>query len=116
MVCARARHFCVVGGRKVFAPRTLLTSIAALFLPLLFYLYIPLRGDSDVGVEYHGKGFADIFFSRRSSRPYDPPSMRTGMLSYRYPPEAESYSFGNMLNARLLFTLDRSTSELLRTR
>ena len=32
------------------------------------------------------------------------------------PPFDGSYSFGNMLNARLLFTLDRSTSELLRTR
>lgn len=45
------------GGRKIFEPRSLLKATAALVLPLLLYLYIPLRGSSDVGVEYHAGNF-----------------------------------------------------------
>lgn len=41
------------GKRAIFKPRILLTTFAALFLPLLLYVYIPLRGPSDIGVEYH---------------------------------------------------------------
>lgn len=41
------------GGWAVLKPRELLKTIAALLLPLLLYVYIPLRGASDVGVEYH---------------------------------------------------------------
>ena len=49
------------GGRKIFQPRVLLSSLAALFLPLLLYAYIPLRGASDVGVEYHPGNNINIF-------------------------------------------------------
>lgn len=41
------------GGRKIFQPSELVKTIAALVLPLLLYLYIPLRGESFIGVEYH---------------------------------------------------------------
>ena len=37
------------------------------------------------------------------------------MLPYQTSLLARIHSFGNMLNARLLSMLDRSTSELLRT-
>lgn len=40
-------------GRALLQPRLLVVNAAALLLPLLLYLYIPLRGASDVGVEYH---------------------------------------------------------------
>jgi hypothetical protein len=49
------------GGRAVFQPRALLVNSAALLLPLLLYLYIPLRGDSDVGVEYHARNTINLF-------------------------------------------------------
>lgn len=49
------------GGRAIFQPRTLLKTIAALLLPLLLYLYIPLRGASDVGVEYHPQNNVSVF-------------------------------------------------------
>ena len=38
-----------------------------------------------------------------------------GMLPYQFCIAAELYSFGIILDARLLSTPDRSTSELLRT-
>lgn len=41
------------GGWAVLKSRTLLKTLAALVLPLVLYVYIPLRGASDVGVEYH---------------------------------------------------------------
>lgn len=49
------------GGLKIFQPRELAKTIAALFLPLLLYLYIPLRGESFVGVEYHPGNNINIF-------------------------------------------------------
>ena len=55
------------GGRKVFEPRTLVKTIAALLLPLLLYAYVPLRGSSDVGVEYHAEGFADMILASNVS-------------------------------------------------
>ena len=49
--------------------------------------------------------------------PYDTPSALTGMLPYQFIliNQEKIYSFGNMLDARLLSTPNRSTSELLRT-
>ncbi len=46
--------------------------------------------------------------------PYDTPSVQLE-CSPTYPSYDEYHSFGDMLNARLLSTPDRSTSELLRT-
>lgn len=40
-------------GWDVFAPRRLAGLLASFFFPLLLYAYLPLRGDSDVGTEYH---------------------------------------------------------------
>jgi len=48
-------------GRAFFQPRELLKNFAALLLPLLLYLYIPLRGASDVGVEYHPGSNINVF-------------------------------------------------------
>ncbi|MBI4671623.1 MAG: DUF2723 domain-containing protein [Chloroflexi bacterium] len=54
--------FALLGaGRDLFRPRELLKNLAALLLPLLLYLYIPLRGASDVGVEYHPGNNINIF-------------------------------------------------------
>ncbi len=55
------------GGRKIFQPRELWKTIAALFLPLLLYLYIPLRGASDVGVEYHASSFTEMILASNVS-------------------------------------------------
>lgn len=55
------------GGRKVFEPRTFFKAAAALFLPLLLYVYVPLRGSSDIGVEYHAEGFADMILASNVS-------------------------------------------------
>lgn len=54
-------------GKKLLQPRLWLTNGAALFLPLLLYLYIPLRGASDVGVEYHAQNFADMILASNVS-------------------------------------------------
>ncbi len=61
--------------------------------------------------------YAYIFFTSRSTVPYGPDSTQlecspTSPTDY----SVENHSFGNMLNARLLSTHDRLTSELLRTR
>lgn len=53
--------------RRIFQPRELLKTIAALFLPLLLYLYIPLRGSSDVGVEYHASNFNEMILASNVS-------------------------------------------------
>ncbi len=55
------------GGRKIFQPREFLKTVAALFLPLLLYLYIPLRGASDVGVEYHATNFTEMILASNVS-------------------------------------------------
>jgi hypothetical protein len=47
--------------------------------------------------------------------PRDTPSVRTGMLLYHPDVAIRIHSFGSMLDARLLSTRNRSTSELLRT-
>lgn len=54
-------------GRALFKPRVLLPAVVALLAPLLLYLYIPLRGDSDVGVEYHAKNFTDMILASNVS-------------------------------------------------
>lgn len=54
-------------GRKIFQPGELWKTIAALFLPLLLYLYIPLRGESFVGVEYHANNFRDMILASNVS-------------------------------------------------
>lgn len=54
--------FALLGDRRaLFQPRELLKNLAALLLPLLLYLYIPLRGASDVGVEYHPGNNINVF-------------------------------------------------------
>ena len=55
------------GGRKIFQPREFLKTATALFLPLLLYLYIPLRGASDVGVEYHATNFTEMILASNVS-------------------------------------------------
>lgn len=50
-------------GWSVFNPRELWKTIAALFLPLLLYAYIPLRGPSDVGVEFRAANFTDMILA-----------------------------------------------------
>lgn len=54
-------------GRALFKPRVLVPAVVALLAPLLLYLYIPLRGDSDVGVEYHAKNFTDMILASNVS-------------------------------------------------
>lgn len=49
--------------RILLQPREMLKIIAALFLPLLLYFYIPLRGSSDVGVEYHASNFGEMILA-----------------------------------------------------
>lgn len=55
------------GGRSLWKPRPLVLAIVALFVPLLLYLYIPLRGDSDVGVEYHARDFGEMILASNAS-------------------------------------------------
>ncbi len=54
-------------ARILLQPREMLKIIAALFLPLLLYLYIPLRGSSDVGVEYHASNFTEMILASNVS-------------------------------------------------
>ncbi len=54
-------------GKQLFQPRLWLTGLLALCAPLLLYLYIPLRGASDVGVEYHAQNFADMILASNVS-------------------------------------------------
>ncbi|MBI3914190.1 MAG: DUF2723 domain-containing protein [Chloroflexi bacterium] len=44
----------------LFKPRRMVELAAALGLPLLLYSYVWLRGESDVGVEFHWKDFNDM--------------------------------------------------------
>ncbi|HZQ10890.1 MAG TPA: DUF2723 domain-containing protein [Anaerolineae bacterium] len=53
--------------RELKQPREIIKATAALFLPLLLYLYIPLRGESDVGVEYHANSFTQMIFATNVS-------------------------------------------------
>ncbi len=48
-------------------PREILKATAALVLPLLLYVYIPLRGESDVGVEYHANSFAEMILASNAA-------------------------------------------------
>lgn len=57
----------LVEGRSIFRPKRFLTLIFAFFIPLLLYIYVPLRGDSDVGVEYHATNFADMILAGNAS-------------------------------------------------
>lgn len=52
----------------LFKPRRLLTLAIAFLAPLLLYLYVPLRGDSDVGVEFHMKDFNEMILGGNVSR------------------------------------------------
>ncbi len=54
-------------ARILLQPRELLKTLVALFLPLLLYVYIPLRGASDVGVEYHASNFTDMILASNVS-------------------------------------------------
>ncbi|MGB8647719.1 MAG: DUF2723 domain-containing protein [Anaerolineae bacterium] len=54
-------------GWALFRPRRLGSLILAFLLPLLIYLYIPLRGESDVGVEYHARGFVEMILASNAS-------------------------------------------------
>jgi hypothetical protein len=54
-------------GRKLFQPKRMAALVVALVLPLLLYVYIPLRGESDVGVEYHAKDFAQMILASNAS-------------------------------------------------
>lgn len=55
------------GGRSLWQPREIGKNLVALLAPLLLYLYIPLRGDSSVGVEYHATNFADMILASNAS-------------------------------------------------
>ncbi len=68
-------------GRAVFRPKRFLSLSLAFVLPLLLYLYIPWRGESDVGVEYHAANFADMILAGNASiwLRFGPP----GFLWYR---------------------------------
>jgi Protein O-mannosyl-transferase TMEM260-like len=57
----------LVEGRDVFRPKRFSSLLAAFLIPLLLYVYIPLRGDSDVGVEYHATNFADMILAGNAS-------------------------------------------------
>jgi Protein O-mannosyl-transferase TMEM260-like len=57
----------IAEGRQVFRPKRFASLLAAFVLPLLLYLYIPLRGDSDVGVEYHATNFVDMILAGNAS-------------------------------------------------
>ncbi len=52
----------------LFQPRRLLTLAFAFLAPLVLYLYVPLRGDSDVGVEFHLKDFNEMILGGNVSR------------------------------------------------
>ena len=54
-------------GRALFRPKRLFSLLVAFVLPLLLYIYVPLRGDSDVGVEYHATNFADMILAGNAS-------------------------------------------------
>lgn len=54
-------------GRALFQPKRILSVIGVFLLPLLLYLYIPLRGDSDVGVEYHAANAVQMIFATNVS-------------------------------------------------
>lgn len=54
-------------GRDVLKPKRFLGLLFAFILPLLLYAYIPIRGDSDVGVEYHAANFADMILAGNAS-------------------------------------------------
>jgi hypothetical protein len=54
-------------GRALFRPKRLFSLLIAFVLPLLLYAYIPLRGDSDVGVEYHATNFSDMILAGNAS-------------------------------------------------
>jgi len=53
---------------RLFQPRRLFSLAFAFALPLLLYLYVPWRGDSDVGVEFHMKDFGDMILGGNASR------------------------------------------------
>lgn len=57
---ALALFVLVSEGRALLHPRRLIPLLLAFSLPLLLYLYIPLRGDSDVGVEYHAANKVNV--------------------------------------------------------
>lgn len=60
--------FVLVGaGKSLLNLRLLAVNAAALLLPLLLYLYIPLRGESDVGVGYHAQNFTDMILASNVS-------------------------------------------------
>jgi hypothetical protein len=69
-------------GRALFRPKRLAGLFLAFVLPLLLYVYIPLRGESDVGVEYHASNFAEMILAGNASvwLRFGPP----GFLWYRF--------------------------------
>lgn len=54
-------------GRAIFRPKRFLSLLGVFLLPLLLYLYVPLRGDSDVGVGYHAANFGDMILAGNAS-------------------------------------------------
>lgn len=54
-------------GSAIFRPKRFLSLLGAFLLPLLLYLYVPLRGDSDVGVGYHAASFGDMILAGNAS-------------------------------------------------
>jgi Protein O-mannosyl-transferase TMEM260-like len=82
-------------GRALWQPRRLLWLTVAFILPLLLYLYIPLRGDSDVGVEYHASNFKDMILAGNASLwlRFGPPGfLWSRLVAFYLPLQIEQFS------------------------
>lgn len=54
-------------GWAIFRPKRFLSLLGVFLLPLLLYIYVPLRGESDVGVGYHAANFGDMILAGNAS-------------------------------------------------